>query len=483
MKTPQAMVTIIMGSDSDFPIMKDACAALQSFGVPYEVSVISAHRTPDRAFTFAKEAQGRGIKVIIAAAGGAAHLAGVVAGLSTIPVIGVPILTKTLGGADSLYSTAQMPPGVPVATVAINGAQNAGILAVQILATADESLQKKLKDYKKSLEKKVLKKAKNLEETDKIVKSIPLVLKSINISGLGKKSQGKVRDIYFKNDKRILITTDRQSAFDVILGHIPFKGAVLNRLSEFWFKKTRHIVPNHMISVPDANVMVTHNCKPTSVEMIVRGYMTGVTKTSIWYSYEKGERVIYGIKFPEGIKKNQKLLKPLLTPTTHPEVGSGLHDERLTREQIIDKKIVDEKLYKQMEKAALELFDFGSKWCKKHGLILVDTKYEFGIYKGKLMMIDEIHTPDSSRFWIADTYEERFQKGVEPENFDKEFLRLRYAKELKYTGDGIPPKMPEDLIIDLAKRYIQVYEKISGETFEMFEYPIEERIKKNIMRV
>ncbi|OGK13564.1 phosphoribosylaminoimidazolesuccinocarboxamide synthase [Candidatus Roizmanbacteria bacterium RIFCSPLOWO2_01_FULL_38_12] len=316
--------------------------------------------------------------------------------------------------------------------------------------------------------------------TDKIVKAIPYVLKSIDIPGLGKKKQGKVRDIYFKGDKRILITTDRQSAFDVILGHIPFKGAVLNMLSEFWFKKTKKIVPNHMISVPDTNVMITQNCKPTAVEMIVRGYMTGVTKTSIWYSYEKGERTIYGIKFPEGLKKNQKLPRPILTPTTHPEVGSGLHDERLTREQIIENKIIDEKSYKQMEKTALTLFDFGSKWCKKHGLILVDTKYEFGIYNGKLMLIDEIHTPDSSRFWIADTYEERFQKGEEPENFDKEFLRLRYANELGYRGDGTPPKMPEDLIIDLAKRYIRVYEKISGETFKMFEYPIKERIIRNL---
>ena len=140
-----------------------------------------------------------------------------------------------------------------------------------------------------------------------ILKALPHVLKTVNIPKLGKKRQGKVRDIYLQKDKRILITTDRQSAFDVILGHIPFKGTVLNLLSAFWFEKTKHIVPNHMISVPDSNVMVTRNCKPTSIEMIVRGYMTGVTKTSIWYSYDKGERIIYGIKFPDGMKKNQKL--------------------------------------------------------------------------------------------------------------------------------------------------------------------------------
>jgi len=316
---------------------------------------------------------------------------------------------------------------------------------------------------------------------DIIIKSIPHVLKSVDIPYLGQKKQGKVRDIYFKDDTRILITTDRQSAFDTILGYIPYKGAILNMLSQFWFEQTQDIVPNHMISVPDPNVMVAQNCKPTSVEMIVRGYMTGVTKTSIWYSYKKGERTIYGIRFPEGLRKNQQLPTPILTPTTHPEVGTGLHDERLTRDEIITTNRVDKNLYKQMEQTALALFARGSEICKKQGLILVDTKYEFGIHDGKLVLIDEIHTPDSSRFWIADSYKERFTQGKEPENFDKEFLRLRYANELGFTGDGKPPEMPEDLVVDLAKRYIAVYEKISGKVFERFEYPIEERIKKNLL--
>ncbi|MDO8609740.1 MAG: phosphoribosylaminoimidazolesuccinocarboxamide synthase, partial [bacterium] len=219
-------------------------------------------------------------------------------------------------------------------------------------------------------------------QTKTILKALPHVLQTVDVPKLGIKKQGKVRDIYLKNDKRILITTDRQSAFDVILGCIPFKGAVLNQLSAFWFSKTKHIVPNHMISVPDPNVMITHNCKPTKIEMIVRGYMTGVTKTSIWYSYEKGERTIYGIKFPDGLKKNQKLQKPILTPTTHPEVGANVHDERLTHDEIISKKIIDKNIFLQMEEVALKLFKFGSNWCKKNGLILVDTKYEFGIYNG-----------------------------------------------------------------------------------------------------
>jgi len=313
-----------------------------------------------------------------------------------------------------------------------------------------------------------------------ILKSLPKILKTINLP-LGKKLQGKVRDIYFKDKKRILITTDRQSAFDVILGCIPFKGAVLNQLSAFWFKKTKHIVDNHLLDVPDPNVSVTKNCEPIQVEMIVRGYISGVTKTSIWYSYERGERLIYGLKFPDGLKKNQKLFKPILTPTTHPLVGATGHDERLTREQIIGKKIVSKKLYEQMEKTALVLFKYGAKLCLSKGLILVDTKYEFGIYNGKLTLIDEIHTPDSSRFWIAKTYEQRLKKGLEPENFDKEFLRLWYVKR-GYRGDGPPPPMAKELIVAVAQRYIGVYEKLTGKKFKAFEYPIEERIKKNLKK-
>lgn len=312
-----------------------------------------------------------------------------------------------------------------------------------------------------------------------ILSSLLNCLKTIDIPELGNKLQGKVRDFYILPDKRIIITTDRQSAFDVILGCIPFKGSVLNLLASFWFDKTKKIVPNHVISIPDTNVTIARNCRTIPVEMVIRGYITGVTNTSIWGSYKKGERTIYGLKFPEGLKKNQKLPRPVITPTTHAEKGA--HDERLTREEIIGRKIVDKKLYEQMEKAAYELFDYGSRLCDRQGLILVDTKYEFGLYNGELTLIDEIHTPDSSRFWIKDTYQSRFEKKEEPENYDKEFLRLWYA-DRGYKGNGIPPEMSEELIVALANRYIDVYEKITGKKFQVYKYPIEERIKKNIKK-
>lgn len=289
------------------------------------------------------------------------------------------------------------------------------------------------------------------------------LIKTVNLKGFGKKYQGKVRDCYVKGDKRILITTDRISAFDVILGFIPGKGAVLNQLAAFWFEHTRDIIPNHLISVPHPNVSIVKNVKLIPIEMVVRGYISGVTNTSIWGSYQKGERVIYGIKFPDGLSKNQKLKTPVITPTTKAESG---HDERLTEKEILQRRIVSQKVWRQMKKAALRLFERGTKICAKGGIILVDTKYEFGLdEKGKLILIDEIHTPDSSRFWIKKTYKERFNKGLEPENFDKEFLRLWYARR-GYKGDGKPPKMPSTLANQVSKRYIQIYKKITGKRVE-----------------
>ena len=297
-----------------------------------------------------------------------------------------------------------------------------------------------------------------------IIKNIPKTLETVNLpKSFGKKHQGKVRDYYVSDSKRVIVTTDRQSAFDRVLGFIPFKGQVLTQLSKFWFDKTKDIVPNHIISIPDPNVMIVKNCQIIPIEMVVRGFISGVTSTSIWTAYQKGERVIYGIKFPNGLKKNQKLKKPVITPTTKAEVG---HDERLTREEIIKRKIVPVKLYIQMEKAALRLFTRGTQICNKAGIILVDTKYEFGLYDGKLMLIDEIHTPDSSRFWIKATYREKFSEGLEPENFDKEFMRI-WFKEQGYTGDGKIPKMPKEFIAKISERYISVYEKITGKKFKV----------------
>src|SRR3989338_5058928 len=273
----------------------------------------------------------------------------------------------------------------------------------------------------------------------KVIDSIPFALKTVNLPKFGKKHSGKVRDSFALDSKRIIVTTDRQSAFDHVLGLIPFKGQVLTRLSEFWFKKTADIIQNHLLSVPDPNVMLVKNCQVIPIEMVIRGYITGVTDTSIWGSYEKGERTIYGIKFPEGLKKNQKLPENVITPTTKASIG---HDERLTEKEILKKKIISPKIWKQMKEASLALFTRRQKIADKAGMILVDTKYEFGLDEnGKLILIDEIHKPDSSRYWVKKTYREKFKKGQEPESYDKEPLRI-WFKQHGYTGKGKIPAMP-----------------------------------------
>lgn len=306
----------------------------------------------------------------------------------------------------------------------------------------------------------------------------PFVLQGIDLPGLGPKQSGKVRDFYVTDGRRVLVTTDRQSAFDVNLGCIPFKGAVLNQLASFWFEQTRGIIPNHFLAAPDPNVTIARDCAPIPIEMIVRGYLTGVTGTSIWGSYARGERTIYGLDFPDGLVKNQQLPQPVITPTTHGG-GAGGHDERLTRDEIIALQIVPEATYARMERAALALFAFGSQLCRERGLILVDTKYEFGLVDGELVVMDEIHTPDSSRFWRAESYEARFAAGLEPENRDKEMLRL-WFKARGYSGDGPPPPMSDEIVAAMAQAYVETYETITGRAFDAFSYPIEARIQKNV---
>ncbi|MBI2660302.1 phosphoribosylaminoimidazolesuccinocarboxamide synthase [Candidatus Woesearchaeota archaeon] len=296
---------------------------------------------------------------------------------------------------------------------------------------------------------------------------------------IGKKYEGKVRDNYTFGGKRLIITTDRISAFDRVLCTIPFKGQVLNQTAAFWFEKTKNIVQNHIISIPDPNAMLARECKPYPVEMVVRGYITGVTTTSAWYSYEKGVRDFCGNKLPEGMKKNQKFEKPIITPSTKAE--HGLHDESISGEEVIKRELVDEKTYRKMEKAALELFDFGTKLVAKNNLILVDTKYEFGELDDGLVLIDEIHTPDSSRFWIRDTYQKLFNEGKEPQKLDKEYVRAWLA-ERGFIGDGPIPKISDEVRIEAAKRYIKAYEMITGSEFRANSGDVLKRIEGNLKK-
>jgi len=309
---------------------------------------------------------------------------------------------------------------------------------------------------------------------------IPQALTDIDLDWFHGRERGKVRDIFLLPDgRRIIVTTDRLSAFDRVLTAVPFKGQVLNQLSAFWFEKTSDIIPNHIIAVPDPNISLVHECDPLPVEVVVRGYITGVTKTALWYRYSMGDRHIYGYNFPDGMKKNEPLPESIITPTTKGRAGE--HDERITCDEVTERGLLDARTWEQVREAALTIFKRGQEIARQGGLILVDTKYEFGrAPDGTVMIIDEVHTPDSSRFWLAESYKERMARGEEPENFDKEFLRLWYA-ERGYRGDGEPPAAREDLIVQVSQRYITLYEKLTGQTFEAGAYPASSRIS-NVLK-
>jgi phosphoribosylaminoimidazole-succinocarboxamide synthase len=298
---------------------------------------------------------------------------------------------------------------------------------------------------------------------------------------LSVRRSGKVRDSYPLGDQRLLlVTTDRLSAFDRILGRVPYKGQVLNQLSAWWFEQTSEIIPNHMLDLPDPNALLAVESSPFAVEVVVRGYISGVTSTSLWYRYSLGERQIYGYQFPEGLRKNEHLPQPMITPTT--KGGASGHDERLTCAEVVEHGLLDAETWDQVQAAALEIFRRGQALAQKTGLILVDTKYEFGrAPDGRVMLIDELHTPDSSRFWRADSYLTRFENGEEPENFDKEFLRLAYSSS-GYRGEGEPPQLSDELWVAASQRYIAIFEMLTGTPFVPGDYPINPRLEENLRK-
>ncbi len=290
--------------------------------------------------------------------------------------------------------------------------------------------------------------------------------------------RGKVRDAYIlPNRQRLLISTDRQSAFDQILTAVPHKGQVLTQVARYWFDATADICPNQVISYPDPNVVLVKDLQMLPVEVVVRGYLTGSTNTSIWPMYERGEREIYGHTFADGYAKNAKLPQNIITPTTKP--ADGGHDAPITEAEIIATQLVTTAQWEDISKKALALFARGQEIAAEKGLILVDTKYEFGVDEnGVVTIADEIHTPDSSRYWIADTYQERIDAGLEPESLDKEFLRLWVAGQCDPYNEPIP-EIPADTVKVFSDKYIALFEKATGLSFEKTDasVPVRDRIR------
>ena len=307
---------------------------------------------------------------------------------------------------------------------------------------------------------------------------MPAILRETHFANLGTLKTGKVRDIYFQPDKLILIATDRHSSFDRIIAHIPNKGAVLNLSSAYWFRATADIVPNHVIATPDPNVTVAKRVKPLAVEAVVRGYLTGTTSTSIWTRYSAGERTFGGLVLPSDLKKNARLPRPIFDPTTKEDT----HDRTLSQDDLVKEGFVSRELLDQVRETALRLFTRGQEVAAQRGLILVDTKYEFGLDEnGTLLLIDEIHTPDSSRYWKLDSYEARLAQDEEPEYFDKEFLRIWFRQHCDPYKDAELPEAPAEMVQELSRRYIEIYHQLTGETFAIdLSVPVEERIAANL---
>ena len=296
--------------------------------------------------------------------------------------------------------------------------------------------------------------------------------------GIGERHQGKVRDSYVADGERLIVVTDRVSCFDVVVGTIPLKGQVLNQAAAFWFDKLGDDFKHHLIDTPDPCVSRVRDCRLLPVEFVYRGYLTGSTSTSIWTAYSKGERDYCGHRLPDGMTRHERLPTPLLTPTTKAEQGK--HDELSSREELIASGVISEELYDKAADLVARLFSFGTEWARSRGLILVDTKYELGLDpQGDLVVIDEIHTPDSSRYWYLDDYDRALSDGRNPSALDKEYVRL-WLGEQGYKGEGKSPELSVEVRCESARRYIEAFEQLSGRAFEPdVEEPIQ-RISRNL---
>jgi len=298
-------------------------------------------------------------------------------------------------------------------------------------------------------------------------------LNKSKIENFGRHYKGKVRDNYYVDNKILMVTSDRVSAFDCVLGTIPFKGQILSDIAKFWFAKTADIVPNHFIKSVDPQVLLVQEAKPLPVEVIVRRYITG----SLWRDYQGSKHHVYDLPFKDDLKMNEKFDAPILTPSTKEDYGK--HDEPISKKEILNRGLVSKEIYEQAEEYALKLFQRGEEWANKQGLILVDTKYEFGLVGDKLIVIDEIHTPDSSRYWIKDAYEERFNKGENQLMLDKENIR-QWLISKGFSGEGTPPELDDEIRILLSEKYIELYKILTNKDFQPSVGDVSDRIAKNL---
>jgi phosphoribosylaminoimidazole-succinocarboxamide synthase len=304
-------------------------------------------------------------------------------------------------------------------------------------------------------------------------------LHETHFEGLGTLRRGKVRDVYELADgeRLLIVTTDRLSAFDRVLTTLPFKGEVLNRISAFWFRKTGEVIENHLLDLPDPNVTVARRTSPLPVEVVVRGYLSG----SLWRDYLSGQaNAAYGLTLPAGLRRDQPFPEPLVTPST--KAADGEHDLPLSTREIVERGLLTARVWDEVKERAVALFRQGQAWATARGLILADTKYEFGLLGQKLLLIDEVHTPDSSRFWEAEGSVERFERSEPQRMLDKENLRQWLIREREFQGHGPSPAIPDEVRVDLARTYVNAYERVTGETFDGHGGSVAERIEGSLRK-
>ena len=313
-----------------------------------------------------------------------------------------------------------------------------------------------------------------MDHPERVRSQLSNTLRETNFATAGELYRGKVRDVYKQPDRLVLVTTDRISAFDHVLGTIPFKGELLTRLAAFWFEKTKDVCKSHLLDVPDPNVLVGTPTRALAVEVVVRGYLTG----SLWRDYQAQKHGVYGVPIPDGMKKDQAFEKPIITPATKEAIGK--HDEPISSAELVKRGIVDAKTWDACCEKALALFAAGQAWAKTQGLILVDTKYEFGLAGNELLVIDEIHTMDSSRYWEASEYASRFAKGDDQRMLDKENVRQWLIREKNFSGHGTPPPLDDSIRTEIALTYINAFERITGQKFESPVGDVSARLEKNL---
>jgi len=315
-----------------------------------------------------------------------------------------------------------------------------------------------------------------MNRADPLALQLAHTLKETDLPALGRRYRGKVRDVYERGDRLVLIATDRLSAFDHILTTVPFKGELLTRTSTFWFERTKDVVKNHLLDVPDPNVCVVRRCERVNVEVVVRGHLTG----SLWRDYQEGKHGVYGVPIPEGMRKDAPFERPIVTPSTKEEAGK--HDQPISAAEVVARGLCSARDWERISEATLAVFEEGRRWAASRGLILVDTKYEFGKAGGELYLIDELHTQDCSRYWDAAVYEERLAGGGDQKMLDKENIRQWLIRERGFSGQGTPPPIPDEVRVDLARTYLTAYERLTGLRFQPEVGDVGQRIARNLAR-